>query len=50
MSNLLTSKLITAQEIKNSPSRADGMSEVVENEYRRKTCLFIRAAGKTLEL
>lgn len=50
MPGLLTSRLLSVQEIKNSPSRADGMSEVLENDYRRKTCLFIRAAGKALEL
>lgn len=50
MPNLLTSNLLTVEEIRNSPSRADGMSEAVENDYRRKTCLFIKAAGKELEL
>ncbi|CAN0529275.1 unnamed protein product [Scytosiphon promiscuus] len=50
MPNLRTPRLYTGEEIRNSPSRADGISEVLENEYRRKTCLFIKAAGKALEL
>ncbi|CAM9477210.1 unnamed protein product, partial [Discosporangium mesarthrocarpum] len=37
-------------EIRNSPSRKDGISEVLEKEYRRKTCFFIKAAGKSLDL
>lgn len=43
-------KFYTTEEIRMSPSRKGGMAEVLENEYRRKTCLFIKAAGKALEL
>lgn len=50
--NLLNgpSKLYTAEQVQNSPSRADGISEILEDDYRRKTCLFIKAAGKALKL
>lgn len=50
MPNLRATKLYTADQIRNSPSRKDGMSEALENDYRRKTGLFIKAAGKELEL
>lgn len=50
MPNLVARKLYTAEEIRNSPSRGDGMSDVLEADYRRKTCLFIKAAGKALDL
>lgn len=50
MPNLKATKLYTAEQIRNSPSRADGVSEALEKEYRRHTCLFIKAAGKELEL
>ena len=50
MPNLRTTKLYTSEQIRNSPSRADGVSEALEIEYRRKTCLFVKAAGKELEL
>lgn len=46
----LSSKLYTAEEVRRSPSRLDDISEVVENDYRRKSCLFMKAAGKLLEL
>lgn len=50
MPNLRATKLYTSEQIRNSPSRGDGVSEALENDYRRKTCLFIKAAGKELEL
>lgn len=50
MPNLRATRLYTAEQIRNSPSRGDGVSEALENDYRRKTCLFIKAAGKELEL
>lgn len=50
MPNLRTAKLYTAEQIRNSPSRSDGVSEALEKDYRRKTCLFLKAAGKELEL
>jgi len=50
MPNLRITKLYTAEQIRNSPSRGDGISESLENDYRRTTCLFIKAAGKELEL
>lgn len=50
MPNLVARKLFTAEELRNSPSRGDGMSDVLEADYRRKTCLFIKAAGKALDL
>lgn len=50
--NLLNgpSKLYMAEQVRNSPSRVDGISEVLEDDYRRKTCLFIKAAGNALKL
>lgn len=50
--NLLngTPKLYTADQVRDSPSRVDGITEVLEDAYRRKTCLFVKAAGKALEL
>ncbi|CBN74652.1 Cycline T [Ectocarpus siliculosus] len=50
MPNLRATKLYTVDQIRNSPSRKDGVSEALENDYRRKTGLFIKAAGKELEL
>ncbi|CAM9211591.1 unnamed protein product, partial [Choristocarpus tenellus] len=43
-------KTYTKEQIRDSPSRKDGMSEVLEKEYRRKTCLFLKQAGKSLDL
>ncbi|CAM9869163.1 unnamed protein product, partial [Ectocarpus sp. 4 AP-2014] len=50
MPNLRATKLYTMDQIRNSPSRKDGISEALENDYRRKTGLFIKAAGRELEL
>ncbi|CAB1101714.1 unnamed protein product [Ectocarpus sp. CCAP 1310/34] len=50
MPNLRATKLYTMDQIRNSPSRKDGVSEALENDYRRTTGLFIKAAGKELEL
>ncbi len=50
MPNLRATKLYTAEQIRKSPSRGDGISESLENDYRRTTGLFIKAAGKGLEL
>ncbi|CAN0137058.1 unnamed protein product [Pylaiella littoralis] len=50
MPNLRIAKLYSAEQIRNSPSRTDGVSEALENDYRRKTCLFLKAAGRELEL
>lgn len=48
--NLLNSELYTVEQVRASPSRKHGISEVLEDDYRRKTCLFIKAAGKALDL
>ena len=38
--------LFSADELKNSPSREDGISADLETSYRRKTAWFVEELGK----
>jgi len=40
----------TKEELQNTPSRRDGVSEAAEMQQRRKTCAFISDAGQKLRL
>ena len=38
--------IFSAEELKNSPSREDGISAELEKSYRRKTAWFLEELGK----
>jgi len=42
--------VLTEEQLRNSPSRVDGVSEELEKSYGRKSCTFIKKLGEQLQV
>ena len=42
--------VLTEEQLRNSPSRADGVSEELEKAYGWKSCAFIKKLGNDLNV